>query len=145
MSIELPLYKQEKDNTCALACLRMVLAAFGTRVEESVLESRAPMEEEGIFLDELASLARQFNLVADVRDTTVEQLRDILNNDRFPITFVDRAVFDLAPAQRARHRLRDAIIRSVIPVKLTDRWVTFHDPLLPRISRKTISRIPPSL
>lgn len=33
MSIELPLYPQENRNTCALACLRMVLAAFGTQVE----------------------------------------------------------------------------------------------------------------
>src|SRR5712664_3166046 len=30
MDSKIPLYKQEKYNTCALACLRMVLAAFGT-------------------------------------------------------------------------------------------------------------------
>ena len=32
MSTELPLYRQEKRNTCALAYLRMVLAAYGTDV-----------------------------------------------------------------------------------------------------------------
>ncbi len=64
MSIELPLYKQKKSNTCALACLRMVLAAFGRHVEESDLESHAQMEEEGIFLDEVQRLARLFGLAA---------------------------------------------------------------------------------
>ena len=44
MTIELPLYTQEKDNTCPLACLRMVLAADDTHVEESRLESHVPME-----------------------------------------------------------------------------------------------------
>ncbi len=39
--LKLPLYGQKKDNTCALACLRMVLAAFGTDVEESTLEGQA--------------------------------------------------------------------------------------------------------
>jgi hypothetical protein len=42
MTFKLPLYRQAKDNTCALACLRMVLAASGTHVEESVLEGRSP-------------------------------------------------------------------------------------------------------
>ena len=34
MSIELPIYRQETPRTCALACLRMALAAHGTSVEE---------------------------------------------------------------------------------------------------------------
>jgi hypothetical protein len=33
MNIELPLYRQEKRNTCAFACLRMVLAVYGTDVD----------------------------------------------------------------------------------------------------------------
>ena len=58
MNIELPLYRQEKDNTCALACLRMVLAAFGTNVRERELETRARMEPEGTLIDEVEALAR---------------------------------------------------------------------------------------
>ena len=37
MNIELPLYRQEKPNTCALACLRMVLAAFGRERREKIV------------------------------------------------------------------------------------------------------------
>ncbi len=66
MNIEIPLFVQEKPNTCALACLRMALAAYGTHLEESVLESRAQMETEGLLITELGSLAEQFNLVAEI-------------------------------------------------------------------------------
>jgi hypothetical protein len=138
MRIELPLYAQEKPNTCALACLRMVLAAFGTTVEERVLESRARMEAEGILIDELERLAQQHGLVAEIQDTTVEELRQILAGGKLPIAFIDRAVFELLPRQRAHHSIRDAIIHNVIPARVTAKSVTFHDPRLPRITRRSI-------
>jgi ABC-type bacteriocin/lantibiotic exporter with double-glycine peptidase domain len=67
MSFELPLYKQEKDNTCALACLRMVLAAFGTEVSEAAIEAQAAMAEKGTSIIELERLARWFGLVANIQ------------------------------------------------------------------------------
>ena len=138
MIIELPLYRQEKDNTCALACLRMVLTAFGTKVEERELESRARLEEEGTVIDELERLAREFHLIAESRDTTVEELQRILNEGKLPIAYIDRAVFELRPQRRARHSIRDAIIHTVIPTRVTAKAVTFHDPRPPEITRKTI-------
>jgi len=121
MSIELPLYRQEKDNTCALACLRMVLAAFGTTVEERELESRARLQEEGTLIDELERLAREFHVIAEIQDTTVEELQRILNEGKFPIAYIDRAVLELPPRQRAQHSIRDAIIHTVIPTRVTAR------------------------
>ena len=56
MNTKLPLYRQEKRNTCALACLRMVLAAYGMDVEESTLESQAHMVPDGTEIDELERL-----------------------------------------------------------------------------------------
>jgi hypothetical protein len=87
MSIELPHYTQAKDNTCALACLRMVLATCGTHVLESELEAQATMEVKGTPIDELVRLARQYHLVADVQDTTVEDLRSILADGKLPIAY----------------------------------------------------------
>ena len=58
MSTELPLYRQEKRNTCALACLRMALAACGTEVEESTLEGQARVEEGGTEIAELGGARR---------------------------------------------------------------------------------------
>jgi ABC-type bacteriocin/lantibiotic exporter with double-glycine peptidase domain len=75
MNYRLPLNRQRKDNTCALACLRMVLAAFGTEVEEGTLEAQARLGPLGIEIGELERLARQFGLVANPREVTVEQLR----------------------------------------------------------------------
>ena len=43
MTRTLPLLKQEREDTCAIACLRMVLAATGTMVTEAELVHRTPM------------------------------------------------------------------------------------------------------
>lgn len=136
MNFELPLYAQEKRNTCALACLRMVLAAYGVAIQESELEAQALMEKRGTPIGELERLARHFNLDAEIRETTVEELAGFLAEGILPITFIDRAVFDLAPGQR--HTLRAAKMHTVIPFRVTTRSVTFHDPLGPRVTRKTI-------
>ena len=138
MSIELPLYGQEKRNTCALACLRMVLAAVGTRVAEATLEAQPQLQERGTSIDELERLARQFHLVAEIQGTTVEQLREILAAGKLAIAYIDRAVFELTPHQRRTHSIQQAIIHTVIPVRVTAKSVTFHDPGPPRITRKTI-------
>ena len=78
MSTELPFYGQEKRITCGLACLRMVLAACGVHVQENELEAQASMEPTGIPIEELERLARQYQLVAEIQETTVEELRYVL-------------------------------------------------------------------
>lgn len=138
MSIDLPLYRQGMDDTCALACLRMVLAAYGTQVEESVLVSQAHMERRGTPIEEAERLARQYGLAAEIQETTVADLRRILAEGKLPISYIDRAVFDLTPRQRLRHVLRHAKIHVVVPVRLTAASVTFHDPLPPRIARRSV-------
>jgi ABC-type bacteriocin/lantibiotic exporter with double-glycine peptidase domain len=138
MNTELPLYGQGKPNTCALACLRMVLAAFGTQVREATLEAQAQLEERGTGIDELERLARQFHLFAEIKETTVEQLGEILAARKLPIAYIDRAIFQLSPAQRARHPLRNAKIHTVIPTRVGRNSVTFLDPLGPAITRRTI-------
>ena len=120
MNIELPLYRQEKRNTCALACLRMVLAAYGTHVEESVLERHAHMEINGVLIEEVERLARQWHLVAEIQETTVADLRRLLAEDKLVIAFLDRKVFDLTPAQRARHSIHDdCAVRGAAPARAT--------------------------
>src|SRR5262249_32045164 len=136
-STELPLYRQAKDNTCALACLRMVLAAYGTPVDESTLEAEAQMEEDGTLIDELERLARQFGLVAEIQETTMAELQRLLAAGKLAMAYIDRAVFDLTPKQRSRHSIRDAKIHVVVPIRVTDASVTFHDPLPPRITRRS--------
>jgi ABC-type bacteriocin/lantibiotic exporter with double-glycine peptidase domain len=138
MNIELPLYRQEKTNTCGLACLRMVLGAFGTEVTEATIEAQARMERRGILINELERLARHFHLVAGIQDTTVEELQKILADGKLPIAFIDRVVFDLTPEGRRTHSIRDAIIHTVIPTQVTAKSVTYHDPRQGQVTRKTI-------
>jgi Peptidase C39 family len=139
MSYELPLYRQEKDNTCALACLRMVLAAFGTDVDETELEIQARLEIDGIGIGELERLARLFGLIARAQEANVKQLRELLAEGKLAIAYIDRAVFDLPPRQRAERPLRDARIHTVIPTRVSASLVTYHDPLPPaRIIRRSM-------
>src|SRR5205823_5488849 len=77
---------------------------------------------------------------ADIQEATVEQLQRLLAEGKFPIAYIDRALFDLTPAQWARHSLRAAKIHTVIPVRVTARSVTFHDPGPPQVTRMTIRR-----
>jgi ABC-type bacteriocin/lantibiotic exporter with double-glycine peptidase domain len=138
MNTEVPHYTQEKYNTCALACLRMVLAAFGTQVRESELEARVRMEARGTPIEELEQLARHFGLAAVIQDTTVEGLQRILALGKLPIAYIDRAVFNLTSGARRRHSLRNAIVHNVIPVKITQKSVILHDPRYPQIIRRSI-------
>jgi hypothetical protein len=138
MSYELPLYRQEKDNTCALACLPMVLAAFGTEVPESLLEDRAHLEPQGTHISELERLARQFGLIANVEVATIEQLRQVIGEGKLAIAYIDRAIFDLTPRERTEHPLRDARIHTVIPIRITAAAVSYHDPLLPALLRRSM-------
>jgi hypothetical protein len=138
MSTEIPLYRQEEGETCALACLRMVLAAFGMHVAESHLEAEASMEEGGTPIEELERIARRFGLEADIQEQTVEQIRKLLAEGKLAIAYLDRAVFDLTPRQRATHSPFDAKVHAVVPIRVTDASITFHDPLPPRITHRSI-------
>jgi hypothetical protein len=116
----------------------MVLAAFGSSITESTLEAQGRIEEEGTPIEELERLARQHGLGAEIQEATVEELRWILGEGRLPIAYLDRAVFELNPRRRARHSLRQAKIHAVIPTRVTEAYVTFHDPLPPRIARRSV-------
>jgi hypothetical protein len=115
----------------------MVLAAFGTHVAESELQAEARLEEGGTPIEELARLAQQFGLVADIQERTVEQLRHLLAEGKLAIAYLDRAVFDLTPHQGATHSPTDAKVHAVIPIRVTRASITFHDPLPPRVTRRS--------
>jgi hypothetical protein len=96
------------------------------------------MEPKGTRIDDLVRLARQYQLEAEIQETTVEELQRILVAGKLPIAYIDRAVFELPPRQRARHSIRNAIIHNVIPTRVTAKSVQFHDPRLRQIARRSI-------
>jgi hypothetical protein len=102
------------------------------------IEAAATLKRRGTLIDEVERLAQKFKLAAQIQETSVDDLRRILAEGKLPIAFIDRAVFDLEPAKRSKHRLHDAKIHTVIPVYVTHGFVTFHDPLIPAVTRRTI-------
>ena len=116
----------------------MVLEAFGSSVEESTIEADARMEEEGTEIGELERLARLFGLVADIQEVAIEHFPELLEQGKWAMSYIDRAVFDLNPDERMRHTLRKAKIHVVIPTRISAESVYSHDPLLGREVRRSL-------
>lgn len=57
-----PLFPQETDFSCAVACLRMMLAAFGIARTEAELRALCDCDWEGTHAFELVEAARQLGL-----------------------------------------------------------------------------------
>lgn len=141
MASRLPLYGQETNESCALACLRMVLAANGTFVEEHDLELQAATQAGGTHIQDLERLARRFGLLAQIEQVTPTQLRAIVEKGRLAITYVNRAFFDLPSLRHTRSAFTHPKVHAVIPIRVSEHYVTFHDPLdPPRIARRSILR-----
>lgn len=101
MPNDLPLFKQTKPETCALACLRMVLGACGIHVSEETLERQVHMEEGGSALRNWGA-ARAYGLAAEIQEATMDDLRQILAEGKLPIAYVNRSVFALRALRHVR-------------------------------------------
>lgn len=78
-------YQQEKPNTCAVACLRMVFSAYGREVSEEELALRAKTDEFGTELGNLAQAARDLGF--DCQATLLDYAT--LQTCRLPIVYLD--------------------------------------------------------
>src|SRR5262245_22879132 len=106
MNLEIPHFRQEKSNTCALVCLRTVLAAYGQQVSEGEVQAQARIEQRGVHIAELERLARLYNIVAEIQETTIDDLSRLLREGKLLIAYIDRAVFEMTPSQRVAHSHR---------------------------------------
>jgi ABC-type bacteriocin/lantibiotic exporter with double-glycine peptidase domain len=140
MARALPLLKQEPEDSCALACLRMVLAGRGIVMTEAELEQRVWREKGGTEIRELERLARGLGLTAAVQEVKAREIRDLLQAGGDVIAYLNRAVFDLRSLADLGPALRALRVHAVVPILVTGRQITFHDPLLPAVVRMTIQR-----
>src|SRR5713101_7996314 len=67
-------FPQEAANTCAVACLRMVLSAYGLSVSESELAKETKTNEFGTELGELVSTAIRLGFDAQANSITHRSL-----------------------------------------------------------------------
>ena len=84
-------FKQETRYSCAPACLRMVLSAFGVHVDETKLRQLSDCSPLGTDAFQLVEAARRLGFTATRKHTlaSVEDLMRFLDQRSFPIVYVD--------------------------------------------------------
>jgi ATP-binding cassette subfamily B protein RaxB len=113
-----PFIAQERSDTCMLACLRMVLAHQGMDVSEAALLEQVSLTEGGTNPDQLVRLAERHGLAAAARELDLNDLKELVAQEQFPIVLLDRTILD-----------GEFAIHAVIPIRFTRHYVTVLDPL----------------
>ncbi len=84
-----PFFPQETDFSCAVACLRMALAAFGIERTEEELRELCDCGFEGTHAFKLVEAARQLGLQNTGKyNLTFEELVAQLASGKYPIVYV---------------------------------------------------------
>lgn len=112
-----PFFRQARYDTCALACLRMILAHYGIETTEEALVQAAHMEEGGVDIEELAQLASAFGLQATIRRLSLPDLSGLIARGQFSIVYLNRLPID-----------GEFAVHAVIPIRVSRRFVAFLDP-----------------
>ena len=130
MSSKPPFIAQERSDTCAIACLRMLLAQHGIHVNEEEVVREATFEGFGIYIEELVRLAEHYGLRAEIQELDLTAIAELLAHGTYPIVYLDRTLLD-----------REFAIHTVIPIRITRRTVSFLDPLHGerRVPRRTFA------
>ncbi len=129
MAVKPPFFPQERFDTCAIACLRMILAHHAIKVSEEDLVHSAAMDEGGVDIEELVRLAQHFGLLAEIRQLFVEDIAELLAQDRMAIVYLNRLPLDGIFS-----------VHAVVPIRVTAHFVTILDPRMGerRVSRKKL-------
>jgi ABC-type bacteriocin/lantibiotic exporter with double-glycine peptidase domain len=131
MNSKPPFFAQERYDTCALACLRMILAHYGREISEAELVRMTVMEEGGVDIEELSRVARRCGLLAEILSFSEEELIRLIARRRWVILYLNRWPLD-----------RVFAIHAVIPIRVTRVFLSALDPLRGerRISRRKFDR-----
>jgi ATP-binding cassette subfamily B protein len=86
---KLQFHKQEKAYSCAVACLKMILKAFGKDIDESELRRLCNTTELGTFADDIVSCAMELGFNAEKTYLVVDDLKKLKEEDIYPIVYVN--------------------------------------------------------
>lgn len=134
-----PPFRQGKDDNCAIACLRMILAKHGREIAEVALEEQANKQAGGMDIEELRNLAKRHALQAEIARLDLVAIAELISQNIFPIVYLNRVHIDKKFPVDRRIALRTAIIHAVVPIRLSSLFVTFNDPFTGtsrRVSRR---------
>lgn len=92
-----PLLGQQKNDTCALACLRMILAQHGIQVEEQLLEEQtSKYQDTGVHVEDLARLAERYGFGTEIVELELDTIGHLIARGIFPIVYLNRVYFEKA-------------------------------------------------
>ena len=124
-----PALRQEKEDNCALACLRSLCEYHGISVAETELETLAKKQSWGVEIEDLAAAARSLGLEAAIAAVDLRACARRIATGVFPIAYVNR-VHLVKPFPLLRRRaLANLIPHAVVPVRISRAFVTYNDPL----------------
>lgn len=138
MPLPPPPYRQRKSDSCAVACLRMILAQHGIAVDEVTLERQVAKQPGGVHIEDLADLARAFHFTVEILPLALKSISSLLKRGVYPIVYLNRAHFELRFPSARKVALRRCIVHSVIPVAIRRTSVVVNDPRIGR--RKRVSK-----
>src|SRR5438128_9292075 len=90
MNSKPPFVRQERPDTCAIACLRRILAYQGRARSEADVVQSAAMQPSGLDPEGLAQLAQRYGLHAVEQQLDQQALSELIRQQRFPIVFLYR-------------------------------------------------------
>lgn len=117
MPEEPPFFNQERDYSCAPACLRMVLAALGVHKPEDELRELCDCTFLGTDDLLLAEAARSFGFKAQKHSMSLVDLKDNVSGGVLPIVFIRTM---LVSDRRETH--------AVVVFGFSEAGVHIHDP-----------------
>ena len=89
-----PFIAQERSDSCAIACLRMLLANRGIEIGETELNRLTALDEGGLTPTELANLACTQKMAASEKQIDDVELHQRVTRNHYPIVYIYRKVLD---------------------------------------------------
>jgi ABC-type bacteriocin/lantibiotic exporter with double-glycine peptidase domain len=89
-----PFVAQERPDSCAIACVRMLLAQKGVDLSEEELVRQTTLDAGGLNPEGIAALARANGLPARERMVDDGELAQLVQHGRYPIVILYRKFLD---------------------------------------------------
>jgi len=86
--MEIPCYKQKKNYTCAVCCLKMVLEYYGKEYEEIELEKMCRTTERGTIAKNVVDTAKRIGFWAAICEGDLEFIRACISSEMPVIVYL---------------------------------------------------------
>jgi ABC-type bacteriocin/lantibiotic exporter with double-glycine peptidase domain len=119
MSDRPPFFRQEREYSCAAACLRMVLSGYDIELSEDDLIHRTTgvTETSGTYPKDVVTSARELGCLRTIQARpSIEELRSQLDLGIYPIVWL---------------RMPAGVVHSVVVLYVASTVVHVHDPAEP--------------